>query len=105
MNKRTRKARLRKVFGFNCTCPACVDNSDPVYSTGIIKCKELYDIMTMHDLNLNTFNAKRIRKEYDFFIRLLKLKAANYPCIEQSIIQEYAKDFLAHISRPNHVFV
>lgn len=95
---------LLEDFGFYCTCPACIYDSDPIYSKLTIKNKAMLDLISDFDLHLHDYNVKQFRKQYVYLMKLLKENYVNFPCTELSVIQSYAMTTLEHTSRPAHTF-
>ena len=95
---------MREDFGFDCTCPACVDGSDPVYSKQISQKTVLLKLVSDFDLHLHDCNAKQLRKQYAYLLKLLKENFADFSPTELSILQNHAMTTLDHMSRPVHPY-
>ena len=74
--------KLQEDFGFYCTCPACVDDNDPVYDAQMSKI--LCDFITAFNQNSHDYNFKQLRKQYDYIMKLLKKNDAKLSSSELS---------------------
>ena len=102
--KETRNAILSEKFGFNCTCPACVDDNDPIYDEVVSNRPMITDIVTTFDKSLSDYNNKQIRNMYFYYTNLLKQNFEHFSLSEKLILQQFTKMSLKYIKRPAHSF-